>query len=62
MSHLSLVPPLPATTAAPAGAVPEQRAPWQDDTVVALSFFESASGLCLCRECTKSRHPAFGAR
>ena len=56
MSHLRLVPPLPAEDAVPA--------PWSafDDPKVALAFFEAASGVCLCRECSKARHPAYGAR
>lgn len=57
MSHLRLVPPLPAEV-----TVPEQRRPWEDDPTVARTFFQVASGLCLCRECTKQRHPAYGAR
>jgi hypothetical protein len=33
-----------------------------DDPNVALMFFQAASGVCLCRSCTKQRHPAYGAR
>lgn len=51
MSHLRLVPPL--------AAKPAETTPY-DDPKVALMFFQAASGLCLCRECTKRRHPAFG--
>jgi hypothetical protein len=61
MSHLRLVPPLPAETV-PAGAVPEQRRPWENDPQAVREFFQVASGLCLCRDCTKQRHPAYGAR
>jgi hypothetical protein len=72
MSHLSLVPPVTETAPAPAHArasvagvpsVPAQRKPgsaWEDPNVVALSFFQAASGLCLCRSCSMKRHPAFG--
>lgn len=70
MSHLRLVPP-PAPSgdapSSPSNAVPSQRvappaeqAPYDDPTVVALSFFQAASGLCLCRPCSQRRHPAFG--
>jgi hypothetical protein len=62
MRHLTLVPP-PADVAPV--TVPEQRpmnAAWEDPNVVALSFFQSASGLCLCRDCSMKRHPAYGAR
>lgn len=58
MSHLRLVPPLPAETV----AVPAQRTPYGDDKKAALAFFQAASGVCLCRDCTKLRHPAYGAR
>lgn len=54
MSHLRLVPP-PAPT-------PVEPSPYEDLTVVALSFFQAASGICLCRECSMKRHPAFGVR
>lgn len=60
MSHLRLVPPLPAEPAATAG-VPAQRTPW-DDPKVATLFFEAASGICLCRDCSMRRHPSYGAR
>jgi hypothetical protein len=76
MSHLRLVPPpapaaqdaqdaipAPRVPVMPAVTVPEQRRPgsaYDDPSVVALSFFQSASGLCLCRSCTMKRHPAFG--
>ena len=60
MSHLRLVPPLPAETSETA-VVPEQRRPY-DDPAVALAFFQAASGICLCRECSKARHPAYGGR
>jgi hypothetical protein len=56
MSHLRLVPPLAETADAP-----EQRSPYDAENV-ALAFFQSASGLCLCRKCSRSRHPAFAAR
>jgi len=55
MSHLRLVPPLPRE---PADDTREAH-PW-DDPKVARLFFQAASGLCLCRECTKARHPAYG--
>jgi hypothetical protein len=58
MSHLRLVPPLPAEDVA---EVPAPRTPWDGDNV-ALAFFQQASGLCLCRKCTMERHPAYGAR
>jgi hypothetical protein len=60
MSHLRLVPPLAPDTKPDTSpdAVPEQRNPW-DDPVVARLFFQAASGLCLCRDCAKERHPAF---
>jgi hypothetical protein len=63
MSHLRLVPPLTAE-AVPAVtvAVPEQRKPWENDPKAVREFFQVASGMCLCRECTKARHPAYGAR
>ncbi len=63
MSHLRLVPP-PAPTAGETvtETVPAQRKPWDDDPKVATMFFQAASGICLCRECTKERHPAYGAR
>jgi len=54
MSHLRLVPPLPEE---PAETTPPL--PSTDDNV-RLMFFQAASGICLCRECTKRRHPAFG--
>jgi hypothetical protein len=57
MSHLRLVP--PPADATPA-TVPAQRTPW-DDPKVARLFFQAASGLCLCRDCTMKRHPAYGA-
>jgi len=60
MSHLRLVPPLPATEASEV-AVPAQRTPY-DDPKVALLFFQAASGLCLCRDCSMRRHPAYGTR
>jgi hypothetical protein len=64
MSHLRLVPP-PAPTAddtvVATPVVPAQRQPW-DDPKVATLFFQAASGICLCRECTKQRHPAYGTR
>jgi hypothetical protein len=64
MSHLRLVPP-PAPTAPTAPTadetVPAQRNPW-DDPKVATLLFQAATGICLCRECTKVRHPAYGAR
>ncbi|HWL35178.1 MAG TPA: hypothetical protein VNQ77_03205 [Frankiaceae bacterium] len=60
MSHLRLVTPLPETVTTV--AVPEQRKPWADDPKAVRTFFQVASGLCLCRECTKQRHPAYGAR
>jgi hypothetical protein len=58
MPHLRLVPPpAPSATSDGAGdAVPEQRSGAE---VVALAFFQKASGMCLCRDCTKARHPAF---
>lgn len=58
MSHLSLVPPLPAdaTPAEPARAVPRA---YDDPKVVALNFFQAASGICLCRTCSMKRHPAY---
>ncbi len=60
MSHLRLVPPLPPepdeVVAATALGAP------YDDPQVALGFFQLASGICLCRECTKARHPAYGTR
>lgn len=70
MSHLRLVPPLPAaeTPVVPASR-PElgerlaTRAPntaWDDPKVVALSFFQAASGVCLCRACSMKRHPSYG--
>jgi hypothetical protein len=58
VSHLRLVPPLAAD--AVEAAVPAQRA--YDPERAALAFFQSASGVCLCRDCTKARHPAYGAR
>jgi hypothetical protein len=61
MSHLRLVPPPAPTAAEDAPAVPEQRKPW-DDPKVATLLFQAATGICLCRECTKQRHPAYGAR
>jgi hypothetical protein len=61
MSHLRLVPPLPAEPVSDEAAVPAPRSPYDAENV-ALAFFQSASGICLCRECTKARHPAFAAR
>jgi hypothetical protein len=61
MPHLRLVPPLPAGDAATEVAVPEQRSA-QAARRDALAFFQSASGLCLCTDCSKARHPAYGAR
>lgn len=52
MSHLRLVPPLPSDDQQPAS-------PYAGDSVVALAFFQAASGICLCRECSMARHPAF---
>ena len=60
MSHLRLVPPLPAETPATVD-VPAQRTPYHDPKV-ALLFFQAASGICLCRECSMRRHPSYGAR
>lgn len=57
MSHLRLVPPLPAD----APAETAERAPWHDPKVAVL-FFEAASGLCLCRPCSMRRHPSYEAR
>jgi hypothetical protein len=54
MSHLRLVPPLPSDDRQPAPAYP-------GDSVVALAFFQAASGICLCRECSMARHPAYSA-
>lgn len=51
MSHLRLVPPLASDDTEPA--------PFADAESRALAFFQAASGLCLCRDCTKARHPAF---
>jgi hypothetical protein len=62
MSHLRLVPPLPASSpdeVASGAQVPAQRTPYGDKTE-ALAFFQAASGVCLCRECSKTRHPAYG--
>ncbi|HEX8002183.1 MAG TPA: hypothetical protein VF519_05775 [Mycobacteriales bacterium] len=57
-------PALHAAPAAPAApAVPAPRAPlsaYDDPNVVALSFFQSASGICLCRACSMKRHPSYG--
>lgn len=61
MSHLSLVPPLPdARPTAPRAATPRAlpRA-YEDPKVVALGFFQAASGICLCRTCSMKRHPAY---
>ena len=60
MSHLRLVPPLPAETSE-TPEIPAQRTPWGDPKT-ALAFFQVASGICLCRDCSKLRHPAYGAR
>ena len=73
MSHLRLVPPLPAEPAVPEqqngrGGVwgprlaeePGVGAPGGQSDKVALLFFQAATGMCLCRDCTKRRHPAFG--
>ncbi len=54
MRHLTLVPAPAETTAEPS--------PFEDPRVVALSFFQAASGLCLCRECSMKRHPSYAAR
>jgi len=54
MRHLRLVPPLPADT--------EPDATPYHDPKVALMFFQAASGICLCRDCSMKRHPAYGAR
>lgn len=67
MSHLRLVPPLPVDEV-PAVPTPRSerlasRAPgsaWDDPKVVALSFFQAASGVCLCRPCSRKRHPSYG--
>ena len=73
MSHLRLVPPLAeqdtvtapstvvGTSPAPAAAVPVQRPPLDDENV-AYAFFQAAAGICLCRKCSRERHPAYGAR
>lgn len=61
MSHLRLVPPLPTQPVSGEADVPAQRLPYDAENV-ALAFFQAASGICLCRECTKQRHPAFAAR
>jgi hypothetical protein len=65
MRHLSLVPPLatevPVAPTAKTAVVPMQRPAFEDHTD-ALAFFQAASGVCLCRDCTKLRHPAYGAR
>jgi hypothetical protein len=68
MAHLTLVPPLaPSASVAPVPVMPAQREPlrapmaaYEDPKVVALSFFQSATGICLCRACSMKRHPAFG--
>jgi hypothetical protein len=59
MRHLRLVPPLADTSA---GTRAEPDATRYHDPKVALMFFQAASGICLCRDCTKQRHPAYGAR
>jgi hypothetical protein len=68
MSHLRLVaPPAPTAgettdeTTAGSPVVPAQRQPW-DDPKVATLLFQAATGICLCRACTKERHPAYGTR
>jgi hypothetical protein len=58
MSHLRLVPPLPADTADDAAG----GRPWAADPAAARQLFQAASGLCLCTGCAKRRHPAYGAR
>ena len=67
MSHLRLVPPLrddaPATPATPVSGGMEKAlrtTPYDDPKVVALSFFQAASGICLCRACSMKRHPSYG--
>lgn len=63
MSHLRLVPPMDDTATddvAPRGRTPVRTTPYDDPKVVALSFFQSASGLCLCRACSMKRHPSYG--
>lgn len=68
MSHLRLVPPLaddaPATPLAEPVAERPGTAwastPYDDPKVVALSFFQVASGICLCRACSMKRHPSYG--
>lgn len=59
MRHLRLVPP-PADTSA--GSLAEPDATPYHDPKVALLFFQAASGICLCRDCTRKRHPAYGTR
>lgn len=64
MSHLRLVPQPVETAPAPAATRAADQRPmgsaWDDPKVVALQFFQSASGLCLCRACSMRRHPAYG--
>ena len=60
MPHLRLVPPLPPQADEVVDGV--VGAPEDDAKVVALRFFQAASGICLCRECTMARHPAYGPR
>ncbi len=49
-----------AGDAHPAPSIPVQPSPFDDPTVVALSFFQAASGICLCRPCSMKRHPSYG--
>lgn len=71
MSHLRLVPPpapeanVPAARNATSRTAAERRSAidaYDDPTVVALSFFQAASGICLCRACSMKRHPAYGVQ
>lgn len=66
MAHLRLAStttaPPPAVDVAPStAAVPEQRVSL-DDPLAGLKLLLAATGLCMCRECSLSRHPSRGLR
>ena len=58
------VPGVPVVPVVPAAREPlatrPAGSPWDDPKVVALSFFQAASGVCLCRACSMRRHPSYG--
>ena len=61
MSHLRLVPPLPAEDAADGTADCTEGTTGYHDPKVALLMFQADSGVCLFRACSRRRYPAYGS-